>query len=47
VLSKEYEVRAAEDGLAALMEIEQGFKPELVIADIMMPRLDASPSSRR
>ena len=40
VLSKEYEVRAASDGLAGLMEIEQGFKPDLVIADIMMPRLD-------
>jgi DNA-binding response OmpR family regulator len=40
VLSKEYEVRAAEDGLAGLMVIEQGFAPELVIADIMMPRLD-------
>jgi len=40
VLAKEYEVRAAADGLAALMELEQGFKPDLIIADIMMPRLD-------
>ncbi|MBN1774325.1 MAG: response regulator [Deltaproteobacteria bacterium] len=40
VLSKEYEVRTANDGLEGLLAIEQGFKPELVIADIMMPRLD-------
>ena len=40
VLSKEYEVRTASDGLEGLLAIEQGFKPELVIADIMMPRLD-------
>lgn len=40
VLAKEYEVRSAEDGLAALMTMEQGFQPDLVIADIMMPRLD-------
>ena len=40
VLGKEYDVRSAEDGLAALVEIEQGFKPDLIIADIMMPRLD-------
>jgi len=39
-LGDEYEVRCAEDGLAALMEIEQGFQPALVIADIMMPRMD-------
>ena len=40
VFAKDYEVRGAGDGLAALMEIEQGFKPDLIIADIMMPRLD-------
>jgi DNA-binding response OmpR family regulator len=40
VLSKEYEVRTANDGLEGLLAIEQGFNPELVIADIMMPRLD-------
>jgi len=40
VLAKEYEVRSAMDGLAALMEMEQGFKPDMIIADIMMPRLD-------
>jgi DNA-binding response OmpR family regulator len=40
VLGKEYEVRSAEDGLAGLMCIEQGFLPDMVIADIMMPRLD-------
>jgi DNA-binding response OmpR family regulator len=40
VLAKEYEIRTADDGLAALMEIEQGFRPEFVIADIMMPRMD-------
>ena len=40
VLSKEYEVRSVEDGLAALMALEQGFRPDLIVADIMMPRLD-------
>jgi DNA-binding response OmpR family regulator len=40
VLAKEYQVQSAEDGLAALMVIEQGFQPDLVIADVMMPRLD-------
>ena len=39
-LGGDYEVRCAGDGLAALMEIEQGFHPALVIADIMMPRMD-------
>lgn len=40
VLAKEYEVQSVEDGLAALMALEQGFRPDLIIADIMMPRLD-------
>jgi len=40
VFGKDYEVRCAVDGLAALVEIEQGFQPALVIADIMMPRMD-------
>jgi DNA-binding response OmpR family regulator len=40
VLAREYEIRCAADGLAALMEIEQGFQPEFVIADIMMSRMD-------
>ena len=40
VLAKEYEVRSVEDGLDALMALEQGFRPDLIIADIMMPRLD-------
>jgi len=34
-----YQVRRAYDGLAALTEIEREV-PDLVIADIMMPRLD-------
>jgi CheY-like chemotaxis protein len=40
VLAKEYEVRSVDDGLDALMALEQGFRPDLIIADIMMPRLD-------
>lgn len=40
VLSKTYEVHAAHDGLQALMAIEGGYKPDLIIADIMMPELD-------
>lgn len=40
VLAGSYEVRSSVDGLAALMDIEGGYRPDLVIADIMMPRLD-------
>ena len=34
-----YTVRRAYDGLAALADIEKA-KPDLVVADVMMPRLD-------
>jgi DNA-binding response OmpR family regulator len=34
-----FTVTAAEDGLAGLMQLES-MKPDLIIADMMMPRLD-------
>ncbi|MDI7268511.1 MAG: response regulator [Myxococcota bacterium] len=40
VLSKWYEVRTATNGFEALTTIEAGFKPDLIVADIMMPELD-------
>ncbi len=40
VLSKWYDVREAVNGLEALTTIEAGFKPDLIVADIMMPELD-------
>src|SRR5580692_5177496 len=39
-LSREgYEVRTAADGQAAL-ELVRGFDPELIVLDIMMPKID-------
>lgn len=37
--SKGYEVHLAEDGLSGLTRLEE-LKPDLIIVDIMMPRLD-------
>jgi signal transduction histidine kinase len=35
-----YAVRAAGDGLEALAILESGFMPDLIVSDIMMPRMD-------
>lgn len=35
-----YQVRAAEDGVAALELLKDGFVPDLIVSDIMMPRMD-------
>jgi len=35
-----YEVRVARDGLEALEILDQGFVPNLIVSDIMMPRMD-------
>lgn len=39
LLARGYEVETSEDGLAALTRLE-AFQPDLIIVDIMMPRLD-------
>ena len=41
-----YEVAVAEDGKAALDRLE-GFSPDLIVSDIMMPRLDGREMLRR
>jgi two-component system response regulator MprA len=37
-----YEVRLCKDGREAADLIESGFEPELVVLDVMMPRLDGT-----
>ena len=37
--NQEYEVSTAEDGLAALQELEKS-APDLILLDLMMPRMD-------
>ena len=39
-LSEKYEVVTAEDGLEALAMLESGLKPDVIVTDLMMPRLD-------
>jgi len=40
VLGTFAEVVAVVDGVDALMKLEEGFEPHLLITDVMMPRLD-------
>ncbi len=40
LLKKEYDLALAENGLEGLKALEHGPKPDLIIADIMMPMLD-------
>ena len=39
-LSSKYEVVTAEDGLEALSILENGYTPDAIVTDLMMPRLD-------
>ncbi len=39
-LSKDYEVRIANDGLQALRILEGGFRPDAIVTDLIMPHLD-------
>lgn len=41
-----YEVAVADDGLAALEEVERS-KPDMIVLDVMMPRLDGLTTCRR
>ena len=40
LLSRRFSVISAEDGQAALELIDRGIRPDLVLSDVMMPRLD-------
>jgi CheY-like chemotaxis protein len=42
----EYDVRTAEDGLAAL-EVARAFRPDIVLLDIGLPRLDGYETAQR
>lgn len=39
-LSGQYEVITARDGLEALSMLESGLTPDVIVTDLMMPRLD-------
>ncbi len=39
-LSSQYEVITARDGLEALSMLESGLVPDVIVTDLMMPRLD-------
>jgi CheY-like chemotaxis protein len=42
LLSSVGNVRIARDGLEAWQTIEQGFVPDLIVTDVMMPRMDGN-----
>jgi DNA-binding response OmpR family regulator len=35
-----YQVRVAADGIDALAQLQNGFKPRMILLDLMMPRMD-------
>lgn len=39
-LSEKFEVVTAKDGMEALAYLENGMKPDAIVTDLMMPRLD-------
>lgn len=39
-LATKYEVETAENGLAALSLIKSGYKPDIIVSDLMMPEVD-------
>ena len=39
-LSKDFEIRIANDGLDALNILNDGFRPDTIITDLIMPKLD-------
>jgi two-component system, chemotaxis family, chemotaxis protein CheY len=39
ILSRDYEVETAENGIDALAKLHQGYLPDLIITDLMMPEL--------
>ena len=40
VLSKKYDVTTAQNGFHALAMIQQGFVPDAIVSDLMMPQID-------
>lgn len=43
----DHEVETAEDGLAALSALKKGFRPDCIITDVNMPRMDGNELSSR
>ncbi|MFA6589251.1 MAG: response regulator transcription factor [Bacteroidales bacterium] len=39
IVSRDYEVETAENGLAALALLQEGYRPDLIVTDLMMPVL--------
>lgn len=39
-LEKDYEVMLAENGMEAILSMQSGYIPDLIISDIQMPKLD-------
>ena len=40
ILSRNYEVKTAENGMKAIAELQNGYFPDLIISDLIMPELD-------
>ena len=41
-LSKKYEVASAENGAMALQKLQNGFIPDVIVSDLMMPEMNGS-----
>lgn len=39
-LSKEYDVKTAENGLEAVMMLYKGYMPDIIVPNVMMPEVD-------
>lgn len=39
ILSRDYEVETAENGVDALAKLQHGYRPDLIITDLLMPEL--------
>jgi len=39
-LAKKFEVETAENGLQALVMLQNGYLPDLIVSDLMMPEID-------
>lgn len=46
-LEREYNVATADDGVMGLMRVASEPKPDLVLADVMMPKLDGIAMAKR
>ena len=39
-LSTQYEVETAENGFHAMLMLQNGYKPDIIVSDLMMPEVD-------